>query len=351
MKISFFCGQEGVECSIRNSTLCALPLKLAAIKTIMKKRRPTPLQLEQLEARETPDVSLGHAGAAVHPPQQAPAAAASRSVATDQSQVHSVLPGPTGMLDVLPMPGVSDAPVIDSQALEHLFFSSDQLDQLLSGSGTTGSDVQLVSHAETASAPSTTLGQNLSSSPADSAFTVNGSQADTEVDQGRGWKFLSNYALKAIRNDELRYGPLKDHDDILQQTFVEWRQGIGNQDQAFTNILNRDSPERLFLRKAVRRVIDRARYEQGKQQRVLPLMDQPAPVRSGQQEWLDLQIDWAHGPSRLDPRERQLLELRRQGKTFEEIGADLGMAKQRVFEIYSDTIERLQERYSADGVS
>jgi len=101
------------------------------------------------------------------------------------------------------------------------------------------------------------------------------------------------------------------------------------------------------LRKTVRRVIDRARYEQGKQQRMLPLFDQAAPAQPVQQDWVDLQIDWSHGASRLDPRDRHLLELRRQGKTFEEIGTDLGMAKQRVFEIYSDTIDRLQSLYSA----
>src|SRR5690349_6864137 len=37
-----------------------------------------------------------------------------------------------------------------------------------------------------------------------------------------GWQFLSNYARKAIRNEELHYGALPDHDDILQQIYVEW---------------------------------------------------------------------------------------------------------------------------------
>jgi hypothetical protein len=307
----------------------------------MRKRRPNPLHLEQLEARETPDVSLGHVGAAAVSPSQPsqPAIAASQLVTADQPFVHATA------LDELAI--ASGPGAISPQTLEQLFFSPAQVDQLMSQSAANAPDVQLVSHAPTVGETPTVEGQNLSSTLADSNFRVSGSQADSEADQGRGWKFLNNYAEKAIRNDELRYGPLKNHEDILQQAFVEWRQGIGRQDQAFTNILNPDSAERLFLRKAVRRVIDRARYDQGKRQRLLPLVDQPAPVRSAHQAWVDLQIDWSEGASRLDPRERQLLELRRQGKTFEEIGSDLGIAKQRVFEIYSDTLERLQDLYSS----
>jgi hypothetical protein len=311
----------------------------------MRKRRPTALQLEQLEARETPDVSLGHApSASIVPPSQP--AIASRIVAQDQGSQRGAVTAIAALHDEPAMPPVADTGILDPQALEHLFFNLDPVDPLLTSSGTTSADVQVVAHAQTAPALPTDS-QNLFSGSEDGTVVVTASHADVAIDSGQGWKFLSNYTLKAIRNDELRYGPLRDHEDILQQAFVEWREGIGNQRQAFTNILNRDSAERLFLRKAVRRVIDRARYEQGKQQRLLPLADQPTPVHSSQREWVDLQIDWSHGASRLDPRERLLLELRRQGKTFEEIGSELGMAKQRVFEVYSETIDRLQELYSA----
>ena len=73
----------------------------------------------------------------------------------------------------------------------------------------------------------------------------------------------------------------------------------------------------------------------------------PAPVKPTEQDWIDMQVDWASGAGRLGPRERQLLELRGQGKTFEEIGSELGLAKQRVCELLNAAIDRLQELYSA----
>ena len=47
----------------------------------------------------------------------------------------------------------------------------------------------------------------------------------------------------------------------------------------------------------------------------------------------------------LSRREWQVLDLRRQGKTFEEIGADLRLARQRVWEVYHAVEARLREIY------
>ena len=94
-------------------------------------------------------------------------------------------------------------------------------------------------------------------------------------------------------------------------------------------------------------MLDHERYDQQRQKRMVELLDQPAPVKTGDQEWLDLQIDWSQGVGNLSPLERQMLELRRQGMTFEEIGGETGMVKQRVFEIFNSALERLQEVYSS----
>jgi hypothetical protein len=45
-----------------------------------------------------------------------------------------------------------------------------------------------------------------------------------------------------------------------------------------------------------------------------------------------------------------MLELRREGKTFEEIGSEMGLVKQRVSEIFNSAIGLLQDVY-ADGES
>jgi len=55
----------------------------------------------------------------------------------------------------------------------------------------------------------------------------------------------------------------------------------------------------------------------------------------------------ALGAGNLVPQEMRLLELRRQGMTFEEIGTEIGMVKQRVYEIYSSALDRLQKIYAS----
>ena len=53
----------------------------------------------------------------------------------------------------------------------------------------------------------------------------------------------------------------------------------------------------------------------------------------------------AQGVGKLTDRERTILDLRRSGLTFEEMGAKLDMPKQRVFEAYTELLDRLGALY------
>jgi RNA polymerase sigma factor (sigma-70 family) len=280
----------------------------------MKKRRP--LRIEALEARETPDVSLGHGAA--YPVQSLPAtvpgiheqsplapqisSTALQAVAPSRPAVENV----TALLEQ----ALAASRALTPQALERFFHSFTELDQLLNG------------------------------------FSSSTSSATSAEARESGWQFIRNYTRKAIRNDESRFGAVVDHEDIVHQVYVEWSEQAGSQDRAFTDVLQKDSPSRQILRKMVRRVLDRVRYQQGRAQKNVEFVDQPTPVAANTQEWLDMQIDLSQGVGGLNPQERRTLELRGQGMTFEEIGSELGLLKQRVFEIYHAAIDRLQQVYA-----
>jgi hypothetical protein len=133
---------------------------------------------------------------------------------------------------------------------------------------------------------------------------------------------------------------------MVHQVFVEWREQVGPDEQHLTNLLDKDSFERQVLRRTVPRVISRARYANDRYAEQVDATELPAQARSAAQDWTDLRIDLEQGVGNLAPYERHILELRRQGKTFDEIGAEVGMAKQRASEICSDVIGRLQAVYS-----
>jgi hypothetical protein len=142
---------------------------------------------------------------------------------------------------------------------------------------------------------------------------------------------VQRYAWRAVR----RHYRLRDPDDIVQQISVEWLE------QAKAT-----APTCHDLRRIVSRVIGRAYTQYGKQQRMRELSDQPAPADSLQREWKDMQLDRDLGVSDLTGQEWQILELKRQGFTFEEIGSEMGMRKQRAHEMYMAAISYLQERYN-----
>ena len=294
----------------------------------MKKR--SILRIEQLEPRVTPDVALGNgAGAALSSLTGGLAGLGDSGLAMPQ-------PG-TDVEQPLDLGSATDAARATGlfgnsshlQALEALFLDDQELDSILQKSG------------RSSLAPDT--GQSQDSQVDPSAPVGEGHALELGA---LGWQFMRNYTRKAIRNEELKHGPLRDSEDIVHQVFVEWREQTDNGDLALANLLNKDSAERQLLRRSVRRVLDRVRYEQGRQQRMVELIDQPAPLQPAEMDWLDLQIDLARGAGRLGPRERLLLELRRQGMTFEEIGSETGMLKQRVCEIYNAAVQRLQAVYA-----
>lgn len=165
-----------------------------------------------------------------------------------------------------------------------------------------------------------------------------------------GYLYLCNYARTAIHAAQRRAGPLSDHDDIIQQICLEWLQKAGPPQEAFPRLLDKLPAEMQLLRETVSRVIARAIYQQRKGRRMADLIDCPAPTRTAEQDWVEFQSDCTQGVGRLSPLEWQILECRRQGKTFAEIGADLGIARQRVWEVYHEVETRLRKIYaSPDG--
>jgi hypothetical protein len=166
-----------------------------------------------------------------------------------------------------------------------------------------------------------------------------------KVSDAQVWTFVRNYATKAIRREEFARGPLPDHADIVQQIYVEWREGVSARDDVHSRLLDKDSPERSVFRGAVRRVLDRSRYDTAKQRRRGELNDQPDAPSKPSRDWADVEIDLTQGVGRLTAREREILDLRRWGATFEEIGTKLGMSKQRVCEAYNELLDRLTAIY------
>jgi DNA-directed RNA polymerase specialized sigma24 family protein len=165
------------------------------------------------------------------------------------------------------------------------------------------------------------------------------------VSDAQVWTFVRNYATKAIRREEFARGPLPDHADIIQQIYVEWREGVSARDDVHSRLLDKESPERSVFRGAVRRVLDRTRYDTVKQRRRAELDDQPEAPSKPSRDWADVEIDLTQGVGKLTAREREMLDLRRLGATFEEIGAKLGMSKQRVCEAYNELLDRLTAIY------
>jgi RNA polymerase sigma factor (sigma-70 family) len=296
-----------------------------------KKRRA--LSVESLENREVLSASVGVSAIDALPSlldkqlviaQEQPLAQPSLSTLAPDALANV----PAGKIVRPANPGSSEGGLgdtLDVPALEALFADADSLARLLVS-------------------PTDAPASSPSSSPASERPAAK-QAALTSPTQVEGWHFLHNYTRKAIRNEEQRHGPLRDREDLVHQVFVEWREQVGENDLALGQLLNKDSPERLVLRKAARRVLDHARYVRDRDSQIEGLSDQPAPANSSEAEWRELQMDVSQGAGNLDPRERQLLELRRQGMTLDEIGAEVGLAKQRVCEAFVAIIDRLQALY------
>jgi hypothetical protein len=288
-----------------------------------KKRRP--LSIESLENREVPSASLGDSALGTLPSlldkqpviaQQQPLAQPSLSGLAPDALANIKVGKPTAGDGAL-------GDTLDVPALEAFFADADSLARLLA----------------------TPTGEPAASPTAKSERLTANRAAVAAPTQIEGWHFLHNYTRKAIRSEEHRYGPLRDREDLVHQVFVEWREQVGRDDEALGQLLNKDSTERLVLRKTARRVLDHARYVRDRDSQMEDLSDQPVPTSTSEAEWRELQLDVSQGAGNLDSRERQLLELRRQGMTLDEIGAEVGLAKQRVCEAFVAIIDRLQALY------
>jgi DNA-directed RNA polymerase specialized sigma24 family protein len=161
----------------------------------------------------------------------------------------------------------------------------------------------------------------------------------------RGYQYLCHYARHSIHAAERRVGPLRDHDDLVQQICVEWLDQAEPPAEALPRLLEQAPAEMRLLRAVVSRVIARAVYQQKKRSVVLDLDDWPAPDNAVEREWAEFKADCEQGVGNLSRREWQVLDLRRQGKTFEEIGAELRLPRQRVWEMYRAVEVRLREIY------
>jgi DNA-directed RNA polymerase specialized sigma24 family protein len=161
----------------------------------------------------------------------------------------------------------------------------------------------------------------------------------------RGYQYLCHYARHSIYTAERRVGPLRDHDDLVQQICVEWLEQAGPPAEALPRLLEHAPAEMQLLRAVVNRVIARAVYQQKRQSVVLDLNDWPARDNAVERDWAEFKTDCEQGVGNLSRREWQVLDLRRQGKTFEEIGAELRLPRQRVWEVYHAVEARLREIY------
>jgi hypothetical protein len=167
-----------------------------------------------------------------------------------------------------------------------------------------------------------------------------------------GLERLCAYAWQSIHNAERVHGDkLLNPEDVVQEIYLEWRGLVGPQaeDAALCRLLEDGSEEMRLLRVAVQRVIGRTRYQQKQWAKAVGINQlagsSSAFAQQGEQDRIDWEDLWQNVVSTLAPNEKQILEMRKQGRTFAEIGSLLGMAKQRVCETYHGVIARLQKNY------
>jgi hypothetical protein len=181
-------------------------------------------------------------------------------------------------------------------------------------------------------------------------YRPSGKPLDPSAQQGL--ERLCAYAWHSIHNAERVHGEkLLNPEDVVQEIYLEWRGLVGPQaeDAALCRLLENGSEEMRFLRVAVQRVIGRTRYQQKQWAKAMAISQlagsSPAFARHGEQERIDWEDLWQNVVGTLAPHEKQVLEMRKQGRTFAEIGASLGMARQRVCETYHGVVARLQRNY------
>ncbi len=156
--------------------------------------------------------------------------------------------------------------------------------------------------------------------------------------QQEGLRYLFNYANKSIRKN--RGISEQDRDDMLHDIYMEWWICTGFEVASLPKLLDTDSPERQSLRESIYRVFGRYRYHQSAH-RTNELNESDAlagvPPENARDFALDLR-PWLDGLPELEAKIIDLYYF--QHKTMDEIGAEIGMAKQRVSEIHKRALAK-----------
>jgi len=156
--------------------------------------------------------------------------------------------------------------------------------------------------------------------------------------QQEGLRYLFNYANKSIRRN--RGVSEQDRDDLLHDIYMEWWICTGFEVAALPKLLESESPERRSLRESIYRVFGRYRYHQTAH-RTNELGESDALATGAAEDARDFALDlkkWLNG---LPDLEAKIIDLYYfQHKTMDEIGAEIGMAKQRVSEIHKRALAK-----------
>lgn len=159
-----------------------------------------------------------------------------------------------------------------------------------------------------------------------------------EPEQQDGLRYLMNYANKSIRKN--RSLSEQDHDDLLQDIYMEWWICTGFEVAALPKLLQTDSPERQSLRESIYRVFGRYRYRQTAH-RTADLNDGDAVDAPLAEDARDFALDMNRWLDNLPDLEAKIIDLYYfQHKTMDEIGAETGLAKQRVSEIHQRALAK-----------
>ena len=158
--------------------------------------------------------------------------------------------------------------------------------------------------------------------------------------QQEGLRYLLNYAHKSIRKN--RGIPDHDRDDLLHDIYMEWWVCVGFEAAAFPKLLDSESLERKSLRESIYRVFGRYRYHQNAHRTEdLSNGDPTMPGTVTEKESREFALDMENWLKGLPALEAQIIDLYYfQHKTMEEIGAEIGLAKQRVSEIHKRALAR-----------
>lgn len=167
---------------------------------------------------------------------------------------------------------------------------------------------------------------------------------DTTGDQtGSVREYMRGYALKSIGREERLYGKLGDHDDMLQEMFLLWTTAIGWSEDSLKNVQLSESEERQEWIRIVRSVINSFRVRARRESRCHPLTD--VSTHADDIDRRELRMDIVSVINGLRPTQRSVLETKLSGKTFEEIGEEIGLSTSRVHQIYNGVLEIIASRF------